>query len=164
MGHKRDEPEVRFWRKVNKCGPIARLELGPCWTWTGSLHSGGYGHFKVRGRSVAVHRYSYEINVGPIESHDVCHKCDTPVCVRPDHLFLGDARINGMDMSLKGRARGGAPSGERNGKSRLSEKDVLEIRRLCSEGVLTQEQIGQPYSLTSSCVSAINLRKTWRHI
>lgn len=51
-----------------------------------------------------VHRYSYTMNVGPIaKGLFVCHKCDTPLCVRPDHLFLGSQQENLDDMARKGR-------------------------------------------------------------
>ena len=72
-------PESRFWSKV---------ELGDgCWKWTGARDSGGYGKFKVNGVQVAVHRFAYELLVGPIpEGFAVAHSCDVRHCVRREHL------------------------------------------------------------------------------
>ncbi len=76
-----------------------------CWLWMGSTRSGGYGGFHVGGTTkVGAHRYAYERANGPIP-HGlwVLHRCDTPTCVRPDHLFLGTAIDNYRDMVAKGR-------------------------------------------------------------
>lgn len=88
--------ESRFWAKVEKADG--------CWNWTGARSPDGYGLFKVDAyRAVNAHRYSFECENGPIGKSYVCHKCDNRRCVRPDHLFLGDVRINWADMVLKGR-------------------------------------------------------------
>lgn len=88
----------RFWALVEK--------TDSCWLWTGSTWDHGYGEFKVLGERVLAHRYSYELANGPIpDARLVCHKCDVPLCVRPDHLFLGTAGDNNRDAAAKGRAR-----------------------------------------------------------
>lgn len=93
---------ARFWLKVNKNGPVPphRPELGPCWLWTGARDRGGYGQFSGR-----AHRWSWLIHHGYRPGHGlfVCHHCDNPPCVRPDHLFLGTASDNARDMVAKGR-------------------------------------------------------------
>lgn len=98
----RPSMEERFWRRVQK--------TDSCWTWVGSLDGHGYGQIRASGpRDVTLmilraHRYSYELHVGPIpEGLNVCHHCDNPRCVRPDHLFVGTARDNAIDMVRKGR-------------------------------------------------------------
>jgi hypothetical protein len=96
--------EERFWAKVDKSGD--------CWLWTGSV-AGDYGRLSITcsSRRIPAHRYSYMLHFGPFDERlFVCHRCDTPRCVRPDHLFLGDARDNAVDMSLKSRGRGQAKS------------------------------------------------------
>lgn len=91
---------MRFWRLV----PDQPRE--GCWLWTGTPAGGRYGNFKTgRGReSTTAHRFAWELTYGPIPiGMFVCHRCDTPKCVRPDHLFLGTARENTRDMLEKGR-------------------------------------------------------------
>ena len=76
-----------------------------CWLWTGSLVGWGYGRFASKHRTNA-HRMSYMIYCEPIPDNMlVCHKCDVPSCVNPDHLFLGTTIDNINDKVRKGRAR-----------------------------------------------------------
>jgi len=107
---------VRFWKKVNKDGPIPehRPELGPCWVWTAGIATFGYGIIapgrnaalgRAGRRGIAAHRVSWLIHCGIIpEQFCVLHKCDNPLCVRaPDHLFLGTKGDNWRDMLAKDR-------------------------------------------------------------
>ncbi len=89
----------RFWSSVEKSQK--------CWNWNGVRHhTGGYGMLRWRGKKVQAHRLSYQITCGKIEP-DFCvlHRCDNPVCVRPDHLFLGNHNDNMQDRMAKGRYR-----------------------------------------------------------
>jgi hypothetical protein len=107
-----------FWRNVSR-------DISGCWLWLSNRKSvGGYGILRVRGTQTMAHRYAYELTHGPIpEGLFVCHKCDVPACVNPDHLFLGTALDNTIDMIGKGRSRfiGHSP--------RLSDDQVREVRR-----------------------------------
>lgn len=89
----------RFWSKVDRSGD--------CWEWQASRSTHGYGFFGRDGKVLYAHRVSYEITnglipKGPKRLH-VCHHCDNPPCVRPDHLFLGTASDNLNDAYRKGR-------------------------------------------------------------
>jgi hypothetical protein len=93
----------RFWEKVFK-----KPGRNSCWEWEAARLPTGYGRFmKTKGFIVYAHRWSWEAAFGPIpDGMYVCHSCDNPSCVRPSHLFLGDAMDNKRDSVSKGRARG----------------------------------------------------------
>jgi len=96
MGVVRDVRE-RFWEKVNKDGPIPerRPDLGPCWVWTASPDSHGYGQIWHDGRLVLAHRLSLALLLGPIpDDLTVDHLCQRTLCVNPDHLELVTLAVN----------------------------------------------------------------------
>jgi hypothetical protein len=118
-----DEKTVaRFWAKVNRNGRTVRPELGPCWEWTAGKFSNGYGAFaESHKKQRKAHRVSYALAVGDIPPGAlVCHRCDNPSCVRPEHLFAGSDRDNVIDCVQKHR-RGvwtkpeSRPRGDRSG-------------------------------------------------
>jgi len=77
-----------------------------CWIWKGTRERKGYGRLNRGGRTgqLLAHRAAYELFIGPIpEGMMVCHRCDVPYCVNPDHLFIGTAKDNAMDEVAKGR-------------------------------------------------------------
>jgi hypothetical protein len=95
------DAEKRFFSKVNK------MPSG-CWEWTGCRAPYGYGDFYVNGKTIRAHRYSYQVFVGPLKKGMfICHKCDNPPCVNPDHLFQGTHTENVRDSLKKGRHRSG---------------------------------------------------------
>lgn len=109
--------EDLFWAKVSK----------DCWAWKGSCKPrNGYGHFHHRGKDYNAHRLAWELTRGPIpEGKHVLHKCDVANCVNPAHLFLGDHAENMADMRKKNRHS----YGEKCVKAKLTEQQVIEIRR-----------------------------------
>jgi hypothetical protein len=132
-----------------------------CWIWTACLSGGRYGAFAFRGKIVGAHRVSYIMNVGEIpDGLCVLHKCDTPACVNPEHLFLGTKKDNTLDAMVKGRN----VKGVTHGQTHLTEQNIREIRSLVSHGALTQKQIADMYNVDRTTVSYIKTRKSWAHI
>ena len=88
-----------FWDRV--------LVLGEddCWEWQHGRFDTGYGAFYLNGQNRGAHRLSYEYSHGDINDSKlfVCHSCDNPPCVNPNHLFLGTSKVNVNDMHNKGR-------------------------------------------------------------
>src|SRR4030095_5139968 len=109
--------KTRFYSKVNLPN-----ENG-CMIWTASKLPNGYGQFTYKKKQIKAHRFSYVLHIGQIpKSMYVCHTCDNPSCVAPDHLFLGTAKDNAQDKMKKGRGRWGQH--ENNGIAKLTlEKD-----------------------------------------
>ncbi len=113
----------RLWSRVNRDGD--------CWEWTGYRRESGHGQLSGPDgkRLTSPHRVAYELECGPIpEGMVVMHKCDNPPCCNPDHLELGTQADNLRDMFAKGRHRTGRLTGERHGKSKLTDAQRVEIR------------------------------------
>lgn len=139
----------RFWDKVDKSGD--------CWLWTGAKgNQMGYGMFNLNGTKRA-HRVSWEICFGSIpKGLCVLHKCDVPLCVNPDHLFLGSNADNSRDKVDKGRSA----KGEKINTAKLTKEDVIWIRELGA----SHRRIAKCFGVDKSQISRIKAKKTWGHV
>lgn len=128
-----------------------------CIIHRGRPNKNGYGYVYVSNKKQdRAHRVVYRLFVGYIHrSKMVCHSCDVRNCINPKHLFLGTAKDNSRDMSKKGRS--GNPG------SKLSNENVLKIRRLYSSGCQSTE-IGKKFGVSRSTVWNIGTKTTWRHL
>ena len=138
-------------------------DLG-CLEWAGSLFWDGYGQYnsKKNGKWIKerAHRASYRLYKGDPTGFLVCHSCDNPKCVNPDHLFLGTPLDNIRDMDKKGRrARVGA-KGESHPNSKITESTARFI--LNKKG--RHCDVARAFGVSQAIVSNIKRRKTWRHI
>lgn len=135
-----------------------------CWVWTAYRNKLGYGVVGTAGhRTALAHRVSYELFVGPIADRLlVCHKCDNPPCVRPSHLFLGTDADNSRDRTEKGRTY--VARGEDGPNAKVTEKIVLEIRRLYAAGGETTLTLAKRFRLGKSQVYNIVARRSWSHL
>jgi hypothetical protein len=139
-----------------------------CWLWTGATVGPRpgymYGAFQVRrgpyaGR--AAHRFSYRYFHGPIpEGMCICHRCDEPLCVNPDHLFLGTYADNYDDARRKGRNT----RGELVATAKITEDDVREIRRRYAAGGVSQTALANEYGISQQGVGQIVRWVTWTHV
>ncbi|HEV2540221.1 MAG TPA: HNH endonuclease [Frateuria sp.] len=125
-------------------------------------NAAGYGVKRVGGTLHRHHRLVYAesrgVSIDSLRGLEVMHLCDNPACVNPCHLQLGTHTDNMRDMFAKGRRV--AAVGESNGRARLTEAQVKEIR--ASGG--SQRQIAARFGIANSQVSLIKRRKIWRHL
>lgn len=146
---------ARFWLKTSR-------EPNGCILWTGSLRPDGYGQFTVNGkRRTSAHRYAFEMAYGPVPSGlNVCHRCDRPTCVNPQHLFADTQKANCLDAVAKGRN----VFGERHGRSKLTAALVGEARRIRSTEGQSYEAIAHRFGVAKKTMyDAIN-GTHWRSV
>lgn len=140
-----------------------------CWEYQGQIRNAAYGYFTIyvngfspQKRKFSAHRvaYAYHNGVDP-GALLVCHKCDNPRCINPEHLFLGAAKDNTQDMISKGRAAD--QKGGRNGAAKITDETALEVIALIKAG-RNNKQIAASLPVTHSMVSLIRLGKAWAHL
>lgn len=140
--------EARFWPRV------VRGSHDACWPWTGEVNGAGYGQFVWKSSRVMSHRFAYAELVGPIpKGQFVCHKCDNPPCVNPNHLFLGDYRDNANDMAFKARGH----------FSKLTGEQAMEIKRRLRAGEKRRDLANQ-FGVSKSAVGHIARGYNWKFL
>lgn len=148
--------EERFWSKVSK--------TDGCWIWQGTRGRSGHGALKVAGKMVGAHRLSWEFANGPIPPGAyICHRCDNPPCVCPNHLYAGDSTTNMRDRVERGD-RGAWASGSDHVNAVLTEDQVSDLRRLHQTGQWSQRQLAAHFGIAQVSVGRIVRREYWRHI
>lgn len=165
----------KFWERVDTSGGD-----DACWTWTGAVSRYAYGLLFIRKRYIRAHRVSYALHHGPIpDGYVIAHKCDNPSCVNPKHLWACTQMENIQDRNRKGRQDHGpnAPQwtppeprgrirGERAPRSRLTEEQVREIRRLYKKGVRGHgySSLAKKFGVHDYAIEMIVKRESWTHI
>lgn len=159
-------------------GKVQSGSKDECWEWMGCRFTHGYGCATAEGKNRGAHRVAWEIANGEIpEGRWVLHKCDNPPCCNPAHLYLGTPRDNVRDMLERKRNR--PPSGdehfwrrhperiirgEQHGNAKITDDQVLEIRKRYAAGGITQANLAREYGLTHGTLSVIISGRGWSHL
>lgn len=125
-----------------------------CWLWYGAVSGSGYGNFRLNGGTAKAHRVSWELHKGSLPAGlHVLHRCDTPTCVNPDHLFLGNHSTNMRDRACK----------KRNPTQRLTTSDAQAIRAKYQSRSISQKMLAESYGVSQQLVSKIVNNQVWSH-
>jgi len=150
--------------------------MSDCILWTKAKAGNGYGVTSQNGKQVYAHRVAASKVFGDIpKKMVVAHKCDTPSCVNPDHLFICTQKENLADMKLKGRSAKGekhglkvhpecSAKGEKVASSKLTENQIHEIRKMYVRGVVSLQEVGEKFGVAFQTISKIVNRSAWKHI
>ena len=139
-----------------------------CWEWTGTTRD-GYGRMTVGSRtdgtrrSVSAHRVAYELKNGEIPAGmEVCHKCDNPACINPEHLFAGTKRDNAADRDAKGRHF--ALNGEEHPASKLTKRIVRDARWERADRGTSLSELARKYGVSKTTMRNAVIGETWQHV
>jgi HNH endonuclease len=140
----------------------ANIRIDPdtgCWLWTRACHGFGYGHLRVTMAEIPAHRASYSVFVGEIPNGMfVCHKCDIPACVNPEHLFLATNIENTADRTKKKRQAKGEAFNRK-----LKESDVEKILHLTNLRIPLRV-IAAQFGVSHTMIRHIKDHLKWKHI
>ncbi|MBI4916853.1 MAG: HNH endonuclease [Acidobacteria bacterium] len=150
----------RFWSRV--------VKTAGCWLWTGAKNNHGYGQIRVNRANVLAHRVSWGLIHGTPPPGNLCHSCDCPACVRPDHLFVGDQSSNMLDCAAKGRLGvhrhpERTARGSRQHLAKLTEADIPIIFAMRSDRV-SMLRIARRFGVSRSAIASVLDGATWRHV
>lgn len=145
--------EARFWSRVSVTANPEK-----CWEWQGRCNANGYGQVGWKGKNQLAHRIAYEMHNGITPSLCVLHSCDNRKCVNPNHLRQGTRLDNSQDAISRGRnARG-----ETAGNSKLTLKNVLEIKQLHKEGTKVAD-LAKRFNVVPNTIYCVTSGATWKH-
>jgi len=137
--------------------------MSGCWLWEKGLDNYRlYGWTWYNNKNIRAHRAAFLAFNGDIPSGlMVLHKCDNPKCVNPQHLFLGTNNDNMKDMAFKGRScRGEINKCGRHGKAKLTESDVVNIRK----DTRSSAEIAKQYGIDQDHATAVRAGRSWKHV
>lgn len=162
MPRKYVSPKDVFWAKVNRAGPTTATGITPCWVWTSSRNRAGrYGMVRFSPwRDQLAHRVSWFLHTGNWPTLYVLHQCDNVLCVRPEHLFLGDQTVKMRDMMAKGRRY--YAKGEQCHAAKLNERQVREIKQRI--GHSSYRAIGRQFGVSDVLIHHIANGRIWNHV
>jgi hypothetical protein len=131
-----------------------------CWDWLRAKSSAGYGQIRIDWVCHYVHRLAWELAHGPVpDGMCVCHACDNRACVNPAHLWLGTHAENMTDGARKYRIH----SGEKNGRAKLTDADVLYCREAHNNNVPTRE-LALHFGVSHHTIYRARSPKYWKHL
>lgn len=158
-----DEVSKRFWQDVQGRFWKKVLKSENCWIWSGG-NNGTYGTIQIYGRAYYAHRVSFELNGNVIEENKVImHSCDNPLCVNPNHLFMGSQLDNMRDKMNKGRYKvtAGDHKGIKNAAAKINDDTAFNIRKDRELG-MSIRKIGKKYTLSPSQIFRIVKGESWQ--
>jgi hypothetical protein len=140
-----------------------------CWICTSHItKKNRYARYFENGKRIMMHRYMYQKYKGKIsDDMCVCHKCDNPRCINPNHLFIGTQKDNMADMIKKGRQSTGKKHGLKmrganNGSHKLTENEVKSIKY--DYPYLTRTEISKIFNISIGMVCHILNNRNWKYI
>ena len=147
----------------------SRNDDSGCWLWVRPQTTTGYGTLRSHKTLVRAHRVSWAVfNGRSPRDLCICHSCDTPLCVNPDHLFIGTRADNNRDMAAKGRRANAPPKNPRRGESAswsvLTEAQVIWIRKQRRGGLATCEYLGKILGISRKTIFNASAGVSWKHL
>lgn len=156
-----NERLIQFTIKERFLMQIHLTNKNKCWEWRGYKQK-GYGRFLLNGKKILAHRASFIIFFGKIKNGMyICHKCDNPSCVNPNHLYAGTPKQNALDSLY--RNRNYMKKGDLNPRAKLNSKVVKKIKYFLS---LNERPIklSKMFNISYSSIQNIKRGITWKHI
>lgn len=151
MDYNLERARLRFQAKINK--------TESCWLWTAGKFKNGYGVFNYDGKHRLAHRVARFFEDGKFPEGVVRHSCDNPLCVNPSHLLVGTQQENINDMISRGRQK--KQYGESNGQAKLTNEQVIQLRKEHTEQKTSTAEIARRLGMSQGCVWRMLRGKTY---